>query len=131
MTLRILPLFALLLLGALPPLSTDDLKTDASLVVVVEVLQVFDRVHRRDGTSTDHRYLIEVKVKSVEKGDGARPDMLLYARAWQPAKRPEGWTGPQGQNVVPGPGDVVRFYLRRAKDGGLSLLSPNGVEPMK
>lgn len=131
MTRRILPFTALLLMGALPPLSTDDLRNDAAVVVVAEVLQVFDRVHRRDGTSTDHRYLVEAKVKTVEKGDGVKPGALLYARAWQPATRPEGWAGPQGQNVVPGPGDVVRLYLSRGGDGGLSLLSPNGVEPMK
>jgi len=118
------------LLAALPPLSPDDLKRDASLVVVAEVLQVFDREHRRDGTSTDRRFLLELKVKSVSKGE-VKVGSLLYARAWQPGRRPEGWGGPQGQNVVPGPGDVVRLFLRRASDGGLALLSPNGVEPAK
>ena len=119
---------AAILWGALPPLSKGDRAKDADVVVLAEVVQIYDREERLDATASNTRFLLEVRVKTWEKGGRADAPTLLYLRTWQPAKRPAGWVGAQGQNVVPGPGDVVRLFARRSKDGGLDLLGPNGVE---
>jgi hypothetical protein len=53
----------------------------------------------------------------------------MIARCWQPARRPRGWAGSQGQNVTPVQNATVRCYLKAAdQKGEFELLVPNGLE---
>jgi hypothetical protein len=135
---------ATLCFAAVPPRKTEDLRRDAMDIVVGEVRFVYAGELRVEH-GTDTRYCIEVAVAKVEKPSGdatARPTTapstqpaarivaghLIYARCWRPSKRPDGWAGHQGQNLIPKPGQRVRLYLTREPDGGLDVLEPNGIE---
>lgn len=121
---------AVLILAALPPLDAADLKADASLIVVAEVQQHYTSSRERRAGFTDTLHVYEARVVSTEKGEAAA-GTLVYARAWTAAKRPDGWTGPGGVRGLPAVGATVRLYLRKGADGGLHILDPNGVEPVK
>jgi hypothetical protein len=118
--------------GALPPLSPERLKEEASHIVVGEVRVVYsaERAGERGGF-VDRVYCIEVMPSAMEKGEGLKEGRVIFARTWRPAKRPAGWAGPQGQDVIPEAGKRVRVYLVEGKDGGMDLVGPNGVEVLK
>jgi len=120
-----------LVLSALPPRSKEDLEKTASDIVVGEVKQVYTAVRENKPGMVDTLYCFEISVTNVEKGDHGKEGKVLMARAWKPEKRPAGWAGPQGQNVVPEGGKVYRFYLVEGKDGALDALTPNGIEASK
>ena len=118
--------------GAIPPLSKAELKQRATHIVVGEVKTVYtaDKPLDRAGF-VDRHYCFEVMPSAIEKGEGLKEGRVIYARARTPAKRPGGGTGGQGQDEIPPAGRKVRMYLQEAKDGGLDLVEPNGVEAMK
>jgi hypothetical protein len=118
--------------AAVPPLSPEALKERATHIVVGEVRVVYsaERAGERAGF-VDRVYCIEVAPSAIEKGEGLKEGRVVYARGWRPAKRPAGWAGPQGQNVIPEAGKRVRMYLVEGKDGGMDLVEPNGVEVVK
>ena len=125
-----------LCLAAVPPRKAEELRTDATDIVLGEVRFVY-AAEAKVEHGTDTRYCIEFAVTTVEKSPAdkratapatAPAPKLIYARCWTPAKRPAGWAGPQGQNVVPKSGQRVRLYLTRGSDGGFDVLEPNGVE---
>jgi hypothetical protein len=118
--------------GAIPPLGKEELKQSATHIVVGEVKRVYTSEKAGDRAGfTDRVYAIEVAPSAIEKGEGLKEGRLIYARAWTPDKRPFGWVGGQGQNIIPEAGKRVRMYLREGKDGGLDLVEPNGVEVVK
>ena len=113
-------------LAALPRKSLEELKAQATHVVVGRVEAVYSTERASGAGSADRHYVVELTVTAVEKGEGPREGRVVYAKCWQPAKRPAGWTGGQGQDEVPAAGKVGRLYLAEAKDGTYSLLTPNG-----
>jgi len=117
-------------LAAIPPRSPQDLKQSATAIVTGEVRKIYTAEHSSREGGVDRLYALEVLVSSVEKGAKVQSGRVIYARAWQPAKRPPGTVGDQGQNQIPEPGHRVRLYLTRDKDGGWDLLRPNGVEAL-
>jgi hypothetical protein len=129
-----------LCLAAVPPRKAEELRSDATDIVVGEVRFVYAGDAKVEH-GTDTRYCIELAVTTVEKSPAdktatappttAPASKLLYARCWTPAKRPAGWAGPQGQNLIPKPGQRIRLYLTREADGGFDVLEPNGVEAVK
>jgi hypothetical protein len=114
--------------AAIPPLSKEDLNKQATHILVGDVRAVYTTEKPGERGFTDRLYCIEVVPTALEKGEGLKEGRVIYARAWTPAKRPRGWTGGQGQNVIPEAGKRVRVYLAQAKDGGLDLVEPNGLE---
>lgn len=114
-------------LMALPPMDGAMRDGQASVIVTAEVIAVYE-AEAPVKWGTDTHYVIQARVKTSKKGDLAE-GALIYVHAEQPKKRPDGWTGPQGQNHVPAAGSTATFYLRRSPDKQLSALSPNGIDP--
>ena len=113
--------------AAVPPRSPENLKENATDIVVGQVVRVYAGTREVREGMTDDVYVAEVKVGATAKGESA-PGKVIFVRYWKPKSRPRGWTGPQGQNVLPAAGKSVRLFLVRAEDGGLDVLTPNGVE---
>jgi hypothetical protein len=120
-----------IVLSALPPRSREDLEKTATDIVVGEVKQVYTAARENKPGFVDTLYCFEISVTKVEKGDHGKDGKVLMARAWAPAKRPSGWAGPQGQNVIPEGGKTYKFHLVEGKDGGLDAITPNGIEAPK
>jgi hypothetical protein len=118
------------------PRKAEELRGDATDIVSGEVRFVYAGEQRVSG-GTDTRFCIELAVTRVEKGratsaPSTQPTgQMIYARCWKPAKRPDGWAGHQGQNLIPKPGQRVRLYVTRDDDGGFDVLEPNGAETVK
>ena len=128
--------FALLLAGIaglwtsafaeLPPLSPDELKNRAELVITGEVLASRVLVHRKPSSSV---YLVRlsVRVGSVEKGkeliDGIT---TLDIRCWR--MRKSHLVGPSGHEDIPADGSRFRMWLSKNADGQWEPLQPNGIE---
>jgi hypothetical protein len=116
--------------AAIPKLSPDELKERATHIVVGDVRAVYSAEVGDRPDYSDRKFCIELTPSAIEKGEGLKEGRVHYARTWKPGKRPQGWTGSQGQNTIPQPRQQVRLFLRESKDGGLDVLDPNGVEVM-
>jgi len=117
-------------LAAVPPLPRERLLERASLVATGRIVSVnVERVTAEPGF-VDSVYTIELAVDRVEKGDSALAGTTVTARTWQPAERPRGWAGPQGQNVTPAQGARVRCFLTGPDKAAYELLTPNGLEEL-
>lgn len=95
---------------------------------------------RKDGMFWSESYVAEVRVKSVERGEGIEEGDLAYVRyyrrKWQGGGRaPEGW--PVGMEELPR--DLLHYRIFLAKnapdgswvendDGGLNAICPSGFE---
>jgi len=115
-------------LAALPPQKPEALKSGSAYIVVGKVQAVYTTEQKTDRGFVNKLYVFEVVVNSVEKGEGLKEGKVIYAKAWKPESRPQGWAGPQGQNHIPEVGEVGKLYLTQAEDGSLSLMTPNGWE---
>lgn len=128
------------LLAEKPLLPADTLKARATHIVTGTVAAIYTRV-RREGGMEITRYVAEVKVAAVEKGEGVAAKVPLYVRYWS-----QRWTGRDedmpagtvGHRPLPAEGKEYRFHLARnapdlfgdkGEDGGYNVLGPNGVEP--
>lgn len=128
----------------LPPLeipkkSPERLQEMATHVVVGTAKRVYATVER-EGSFEFVRYVVELAVDEVEKGEGPEKDTPLYVRwftkRWRGAGQPPadssghyGWT--------PKSGDRCRAFLARNAhdgydpenaDGGYNAIVPNGFE---
>jgi hypothetical protein len=138
-----------LLLGALlitstlraekPDMPPESLQEIATHVVTGTVNAVYARVRMR-GKMRVTRYLAEVKVKTVEKGEGIEKGRLICIRYWEQ----EGTgsfedmpAGTGGHRYLPEEGETRRIYLARNaydgfgddnRDGGLNVIGANGFE---
>lgn len=122
------------------PLSPRQLRETATHVVVAKVEQVFARQEKVNNYEYT-RYVAEVRVDKLEKGDGYKPGDLMYVRYW--TKR---WLGPglpepgtSGHRDRPTAGQTLRIYAARnaydgfghTKDGGLNVIGANGFEAIE
>lgn len=122
------------------PLSPKQLRDTATHVVVGRVQQVFTRQEKRE-EYVYTRYVAEVRVDSVEKGEGYQQGDLMYVRYW--ARR---WIGPgrqppgtAGHDDFPTAGTTWRVYAARNAydgfgdntDGGFNVIGTNGFEAIK
>lgn len=119
----------------MPPAALSRIATD---VVVGEVKAVYAR-ERVEGTYRVTRYVAEVRVKTVEKGESLEAGALVYVRYWERAwvghgDMPPGTNGHRG---LPKEGETLRIYLAQNaydgfgttnEDGGYSVLGANGFE---
>lgn len=111
--------------AALPPLDSQEQRNESSEVVVGTVMNVRSKLEDV-GNGKDRVYRVSFRVEGVEKG-GLRSGVLITALFRQTAQRPDGWAGPQGQNVALTEDLKARLFLREA-DHEFWLLSPNGWE---
>jgi hypothetical protein len=123
------------------PMSVAALKEVSTDVVVGEVKAIYARASR-EGNWKYTRYVAELKVTAVEKGEGAPVGELVYVRYWR-----RGWAGPgapppstSGHSGLPEEGQSLRVYLARNaydgftqenKDGGFNVIGANGFERLK
>jgi hypothetical protein len=122
-----------------PNMAPQALRKVATHIVVGEVKAIYSRVVR-EGDWEVRKFVAEVIVEDVEKGDGVAKGSLAYVRYWQtwwlgrPNEIPPGTGGHRG---VPKEGDHVRIYLARNaydgftddnKDGGFNVIGSNGFE---
>lgn len=119
------------LLAELPPQSPSQLEQGSDLIVTGVVKRIYTSDEARDRGMVDTRYLLEIAVERVEKGQAAKSGEILFVRGWRAKNRPDGWVGPGGHMGISSlkPGQKVRAYLDREDDGGHEPLLPNGFQP--
>jgi hypothetical protein len=123
-------LVASVALAAVPPLRKEILQEHASLVIVGRIARVSTSAEPLGGGSENTVYHVEIEIADVEKGEAKLGDRVK-ADTWKPSKRPDGWAGPQGQNVEPQAGQLVRCYLSGSEKDSYTFLVPNGLELLK
>ena len=112
------------------------LKKTATHIVVGKVQAVYSR-QVREGKWQYTRYVAEVKVKTVEKGEGIGG--LVYARYWRREWRGGSTTPPStaGHRGLPKEGETLRIYMAKNaydgftkdnNDGGFNVIGANGFE---
>ena len=121
----------------MPP---DWLKKTATHVIVGTVALVYESVATDKEWSTT-RCVAEVRIKTVEKGEGLKAEELVYVRYWH-----RRWIGPgehplttNGHRGLPAAGQTLRIYLARnayngfgdSTDGGFDVIGANGFEKLK
>ena len=118
------------------------LRKSATHIAVGEVVRVYS-VKEREGSFEVHRYVAELKVDAVEKGEGIAKAEPLYVRwftqQWKgPGPGPTGSSGHYGW--TPKAGQKARVFLAKNahdgytpdnQDGGYNVLVPNGFEKYK
>lgn len=125
------------------PTSAAELLKTSTHVVTGAVKAVYQRTEKK-GSWEYTNFVAEVRVDSVEKGEGISVDSLIYVRYWHKAWMGEGSPPPgtSGHYPLPTKNDVVRAYLARNsydgftfenKDGGFNVLGANGfaILPIK
>jgi hypothetical protein len=116
------------------------LRNTATHVVVGTVTAVYES-NTTDKEWSTTRCVAEVRVKTVEKGDGLQADGLVYVRYWH-----RRWVGGNsiplttlGHRGLPGAGQTLRIHLARnanngngsTNDGGFDVVFANGFEKLK
>jgi len=125
------------------PLSPEDLNKESTHIITGEVKSVYSRDAESDlyGSGTIvTRFIVEIEIKSIEKGDGLKKGEMVYARCWSLKKRGSAGDrpGPSGHFGIPPEGDVVKVYLHHGSysptgqgDNGYAVVYPNGFEKLE
>jgi acyl-CoA thioesterase FadM len=127
------------------PLSTEQLKSTATHIVVGTVQAIYERMVEESPSGRGVVYVAEVRVKEVEKGQGIKSGDLLYARYSEVHKvielsngRKMSFEGPYRNK--PETGQTLRIYLARNaydgftnenNDGGFNVIYSNCFEKLK
>jgi hypothetical protein len=124
------------------PLSPEDKKAEATHIVKGVVKAIYSREAETTlyGKGTvETRFLLEIEVQGVEKGNGLAKGDLIYARCWRLKKRGVRGAvpGPSGHFGIPKEGEEVRVLLAKGKysptgqaDKGWAVVYPNGIEKL-
>ncbi|MDG2123779.1 MAG: hypothetical protein P8J87_08790, partial [Verrucomicrobiales bacterium] len=120
--------------------SKANLEKMSTHVVVGEVMGIYSKVEEK-GNYRVTRYVAEVKIDAVEKGDGLKGRELVYVRYWSQQWIGKGLPDPgtTGHWPKPGEGVRVRVYLvdsgydgfGTTADGGFTVFGGNGFELLK
>lgn len=125
------------------PLSPEKLQKESTHIFEGKVLGVYSRTADSNlygvGTLVT-RYVVEIEVDAVEKGQEIHPTHIVYVRAWKLKRR--GATGlvpgPSGHFTIPEEGDQVRVHAAQGHygpmgqdDRGMSAVYPNGFTVLK
>jgi hypothetical protein len=108
-----------------------ELREDASHIFTGTVKAVASYDERGEDTVVT-RFVAEIEVDALEKGEGLAPKQLVYVR-FRRLKEvlTRGWVGPSGARFVPERDARVRAYVRRdPASGGTDLILPNGFEKL-
>lgn len=119
-------LLATTALAEVPLLTPAEMQKQAGHIVTGKVANVYSTERARDASYVDTLYALEVVVSGIEKGEGIAVEQVIFVKAWQMKKRPRGWAGPSGQDVIPKRGQTVKLFLT-GKEGNYDALSPNGI----
>jgi len=124
----------------IPHKTPERLAKAATHIAVGEVVRIYS-VEEKETNWRYTRYVAELRVEAVEKGEEFSAGELLYVRWF--SRRYRGGTPPTSSNgyygVTPSSGDRVRAYLARNAhdgfnpdnmDGGYNVLIPNGFEKL-
>jgi len=116
------------------------LEKAATHVVVGEVVRIYE-AKEKEAKWEYTRYLAELKIEKLEKGEGASPGELIYVRwftrRYRKGMPPPSSNGHRGWKLAKG--ERVRVYLARNAhdgftpdntDGGYNVLVPNGLEQL-
>ena len=148
MVRRGLPFGLLVLVAFGSPLSAEKIDLTpkqlwevATHVVAGKVTSVYAK--RETGGNWQYtRYLAEIRVGVVQKGEGLKQGEPIYVRYWRRSYRGPGDPPPStgGHRGLPAEGDVVRVYLARDaydgftrdnNDGGFNVIGANGFAEVK
>jgi len=136
----VVALLALVVRAEKANMSPDALARKATHIVVGKVNAIYTREHR-EGQWRYTRYVAEVAIEKVEKGDGLDAGGLVYVRYWH-----REWNGEDmpatttGHRGLPEEGERLRVYLARNAydgfsrdntDGGFNVIGANGFERLK
>lgn len=119
-------------------MSPEALKKTATQVVQGEVKGIYAKT-AKEGRWKVTRYVAEVKVTAIEKGEGITVGELVYVRYWHRKWASLGVPPPStsGHSGLPKEGETLRIYLARNaydgftkdnNDGGLNVIGANGFE---
>lgn len=114
------------------PESPEELQAHSKAIVlgVVEEYATED-VDEADGSKT--RYVdLKVVVATVEKAvDGVEEGAMITVRCWRVIREPRtGVLWDSGDDYIPGPGGMSRFFLSGESNGRWSPIYPNGIEAL-
>jgi hypothetical protein len=120
------------------PAQLQDTATDA---VIADVVAIYDR-EETVGDWHYTRYVAEISIDAVDKGESLKKGQLAYVRYWKRKWIGAGQIPPStsGHRGLPSTGDTVRIYLSRNaydgftkdnNDGGFNVIGANGFEIMK
>ena len=122
------------------PLTPGQLGTTSTHVIRGKVTAVDERTEST-GDWKDTKDVAEVRVEDCEKGDGVEKGDLADARDWQKEWVGKGQAPPSASRHegLPSDGETLRVYMARDatdgfgenKDGGFSVIGPNGFEKLK
>jgi hypothetical protein len=123
--------------GEKGPLTTEELLSIATDVVVGKVNAIYTRTETNESWNYTH-YVAEINATGIEKGASLSTKQPVYARYWErrwvgdPNDLPESTSGHWG---LPKEGDTARVYLVRTgydgfsrdhQDGGLNVVFGDG-----
>ncbi|QDV25857.1 hypothetical protein [Aureliella helgolandensis] len=122
-------------------MSPSQLQSTATDTVIADVVAIYDR-EETVGDWRYTRYVAEISIDAVDKGESLRKGQLAYVRYWNRKWIGAGQIPPStsGHRGLPSTGDTVRIYLSRNSydgftkdnnDGGYNVIGANGFEIMK
>jgi hypothetical protein len=100
-------------------------KQDADLIVTGQVGKVYTNTD-----ATDVNYIVEIEVRSTQKGQAVQPGQILDARCFQRRRDAPRVPAAYGHHQVPREGDTIRAYLIRRPDGRYEGTYPDWIDPM-
>jgi len=121
-------------------MSPEQLRKTATHVITGKVLTISERSETADDWKYT-RYVAEIQISTIEKGQGLKTGDLVYARYWRRAwqgKRPPP-PSTAGHRGLPNVGEMIRVYLARnaydgfgdTNDGGFNVIGANGFEKIE
>ena len=129
--------------AAVPPGSTENLKSEADYIVIGTVISVCKSEVKTE-LGSDFHYNALIQIESIESEFPLMPPILpdgtiptpsssgpkvgsqIKVQYWKVGQRPYGWTGPQGQNSNLEIKTKVRMFIKKDSKGSFHLLQPNG-----
>jgi hypothetical protein len=114
-------------LAEVPNLKVDQLDSMAAKVIDGKLARIYTTLEK-EGDWEFTRSVAEIQVSKVEKGKFE--GKLAYVRFWHKRFIGKGKSplGAFGQREIPAVGSEVRAYVRDGEDGGLDVISPNGLK---
>ena len=95
------------------------------------VTAIYSKITRDASNETMHG-IAEVRVESVEKGEGMKSGQVVYVRFWHHLKwlgKGNPTPGPSGHQNIPSEGQKVKICVVRSADGSHDVFYVGGFKP--